>query len=140
MVYVLDSNVLIAFLNNYDALNRRAEKALTTLSSSGRLIVCGAVFAELVASPALTEKYLEGFLHDAGIAVDWKFDENVWRAAGKAFRGYAERRRKARSAHPRRLLADFLIGAHASVNNYPLLTLDDRLYRVSFPKLRLISA
>jgi predicted nucleic acid-binding protein len=32
-------------------------------------------------------------------------------------------------------LADFLIGAHAAVNGYRLLTLDAGLYRASFPKL-----
>ena len=53
----------------------------------------------------------------------------------QAFKGYVERRRKARDPGARRILADFLIGAHAAVNGYRLLTLDDRVYRAAFPKL-----
>jgi predicted nucleic acid-binding protein len=40
---------------------------------------------------------------------------------------------------PRRILADFLIGAHALVNGYKL-TLDAGTYRVSFAKLGLAAA
>jgi hypothetical protein len=56
-----------------------------------------------------------------------------WRLAGRAFQAYAERRRRQRDASARRTLADFVIGAHALANGCRLLTLDDRLYRSSFP-------
>ena len=49
--------------------------------------------------------------------------------------GYAERRRKRRDAGSRRILADFLVGAHAQIRGYRLLTLDERLYKVAFPTL-----
>ena len=55
--------------------------------------------------------------------------------AGRAFQAYAEWRRKQRDRGARRILADFLIGAHASANGYRLLTLDDGLYRAAFPAL-----
>jgi len=45
---------------------------------------------------------------------------------------------KARDIHDsggRRILADFLIGAHAQTENYRLLTLDERLYKAAFPTL-----
>jgi predicted nucleic acid-binding protein len=48
-----------------------------------------------------------------------------------------ERRRKQRDTGSRRLLADFLIGAHAHIRGYCLLSLDERLYRTAFPALRL---
>jgi predicted nucleic acid-binding protein len=35
----------------------------------------------------------------------------------------------------RRILADFLIGAHAHTSSYRLLTLDERLYKEAFPTL-----
>lgn len=67
--------------------------------------------------------------------MDWNLNESVWRAAGRAFEQYVARRRNRRDAGPRRILADFLIGAHASHNGFRLLTLDDRLYRAAFPRL-----
>src|ERR1700730_10322450 len=57
--------------------------------------------------------FLDSFFHDTGINIDWALDESVWRTAGRAFQGYAARRRKQRDAGPRRILAAFLIGAHA---------------------------
>lgn len=41
---------------------------------------------------------------------------------------------------PRRILADFLIGAHALQRGAALLTLDDRVYRAAFPNVRLVKA
>jgi len=61
--------------------------------------------------------------------------EEVWREAGLAFQEYAARRRKQKGTAPRRILAAFLIGAHAAVNGYRLLTLEEGLDRASFPKL-----
>jgi predicted nucleic acid-binding protein len=61
--------------------------------------------------------------------------EPVWRSAGRAFQSYAERLRKQRDSGTRRILADFLIGAHALTRGYRLLTLDERLYQAAFPKL-----
>ena len=55
--------------------------------------------------------------------------------AGRAFQAYAERRRKQRDQGARRLLADFLIGAHAFANGFRLLTLDEGLDRAAFPSL-----
>jgi predicted nucleic acid-binding protein len=65
-------------------------------------------------------------------------DEAVWRAAGRALQTYAARRRKQRDPGPRRILADFVIGAHALEAGYRLLTLDDHLYRAAFSDLNVI--
>jgi predicted nucleic acid-binding protein len=40
---------------------------------------------------------------------------------------------------PRRILADFLIGAHAPTSQTKLLTLDTRSYRVAFQTLELVN-
>jgi predicted nucleic acid-binding protein len=82
-----------------------------------------------------TEAMLDEFLAVTGIRVDWQSSEEIWRAAGSAFQGYALRRSAKKTELPRRILADFLIGAHASVCRYRLLTLDQRLYRAAFPDL-----
>jgi predicted nucleic acid-binding protein len=65
--------------------------------------------------------------------VDWNLTEPVWRLAGRAFEQYVACRRRQRDSGPRRILADFLIGAHAIEEGFRLLTLDDRLYRAAFP-------
>src|SRR5207302_3822625 len=59
--------------------------------------------------------------------------------AGRAFQQYVARRRKQLDSGPRRILADFLIGAHALHHGFRLLTLDDRLYRAAFPRLAVLS-
>ncbi len=99
------------------------------------LVAAVPVFAELIAAPGRTETFVGSFFEDTGIAIDWELGEQVWRAAGRAFQAYAERRRKQRDVGTRRILADFLIGAHAVSNDCRLLTLDDRLYRAAFPTL-----
>jgi predicted nucleic acid-binding protein len=121
-----------------DTLNSVAQTALDAAFARGKLVISGAVFAELLAFPRRTETFLNQFLNDTGIAVDWSMDESVWRAAGNSFQKYASRRRKHRAGQPRRILADFLIGAHALEKGYSLLTLDDGIYRVAFPQLHIV--
>ena len=79
----------------------------------GNLVVCPPVVAELLASLHRTEPFIDYFVKEAGIAVDWNLDEPVWRIAGRAFRRYAANRRRRIDAGPRRILADSLIGAYA---------------------------
>ena len=82
---------------------------------------------------------LDSFCKETGIAVDWNLNEAMWHAAGRAFQHYAARRRRQRDSGPRRILADFLIGAHALRHGFRLLTLDDRLYRTAFPRLAILT-
>lgn len=136
----IDSNVIVAFWNPDDALNSLAREALDTVYASGGLVICGAVFGELLACPGRTEEFVNKFLEESEIIVDWLSTEAIWRTAGSAFQKYAARRRRAQAGDPRRILTDFYIGAHALENGYSLLTLDDRMYRASFPKLRIFCA
>jgi predicted nucleic acid-binding protein len=138
MITALDTNVLVALWDRDDALNSAALTALDGAFARGRLVISGVVFAELMAFPKRTEEFLTDFLSDTKIAVDWTTDEIIWRTAGRAYRTYADRRRKQRSNGPRRILADFLIGSHAFENGYSLLTLDDGTYRAAFPTLKIL--
>jgi predicted nucleic acid-binding protein len=133
----LDTNVIVALWDAADALNLVARKALEEASSREALAMCGVVYAELIGAPGRTEAFVDRFCEEAGIAVEWELRERIWRRAGVAFQGYATRRKKQSGAEPRRLLADFLIGAHALENGYKLLTLDGGMYRRAFPGLRL---
>jgi predicted nucleic acid-binding protein len=139
MTTAIDTNVVTALWNNDDALNLKAQAALDRVFGGGKLLVSGVVYAELLAAPSRTAEFVDEFLQAAGIEIDWEINERLLRAAGLAFQGYAARRKKQKGTEPRRILADFLIGAHATVNGYRLLTLDAGLYRAAFPKLHTVT-
>ena len=135
MTTAIDTNVIVALWDQDEAINSAAQSALDAALRRGHLVIPAPVFAELLACPGRSEAFLDAFLKDTGISVDWNLDEAIWRTAGLAFQNYAARRRKQHDYGPRRILADFLIGAYALEKRCHLLTLDDRLYRVSFPGL-----
>jgi predicted nucleic acid-binding protein len=132
----LDTNVIVALWDATHALHPVARKALEAAASREALTMCGVVYAELIGAPGRTEAFVDRFCEEVGIAVEWELKERIWRRAGAAFQEYATRRKKQSGAEPRRLLADFLIGAHALENGYKLLTLDGGMYRRTFPRLR----
>ena len=74
------------------------------------------------------------FLLESRIRVDWKLSEQIWRVAGVKFAEYARRRRTSRGGDLRRLIADFVIGAHAAAVG-GLVTRDVAFYRREFPEL-----
>jgi predicted nucleic acid-binding protein len=139
MGIAVDTNVLVALWNPDDFLNTAARTALDAGVARGELVICGPVYAELIAFPTRSESFLDEFLADTGIRVDWDVSESIWRLAGRAYKQYSVRRRR-QGDSPRRILADFLIGAHALHNRMELLTFDSRLYRFAFPQLRILSA
>ena len=137
MTTAVDTNVIVALWDRDPAISTGAQSALDTALARGSLVICAPVFAELMAAPGRTEGFLDSFFQATGIRIDWPLDENIWRSAGRAFQAYAARRRK-QAGGPRRILADFLIGAHALEGGHHLLTLDDHLYRAAFPDLALV--
>ncbi len=139
MSTAIDSNVLVAFWDSDDALNSLARSALNAAWSRGTLVVAAPVYAELLAFPGRTEAFLDSFFSETNISVDWEIDQTIWRTAGRVFQSYAARRRKQRDSGPRRILADFLIGAHALRRSHRLLTLDSGLYKAAFPRLTVIT-
>jgi predicted nucleic acid-binding protein len=137
MTTAIDTDVFFALWDADPATNSAARIAVEAAYRRGNLIVAAPVFAELIAAPGRTESFVGAFFADTGIGVDWELGERVWRAAGNAFRSYADRRRKPHDWGARRILADFLSGAHAAERGYQLLTGDGRLYRVAFPSLKI---
>jgi len=140
MISAIDTNVIVAL---WDADKRGHLTALDLLdeaASRGGIVICGAVYGELLACPGRSLNFVNEFLDDADVAVDWSSNEAIWRAAGSAFQKYAVRRRRQKSGDPRRILTDFYIGAHAFENGYSLLTLDEGIYRAAFPMLSISRA
>lgn len=137
MITSVDTNVIVALWDSDEAGYLPALEMLDSAAASGGILICGAVFGELIAGPGRTEKFVNEFLDDAEIAVDWSSNRAIWQTAGSAFQRYAARRKRQKSGAARRILTDFYIGAHALENGYSLLTLDDGIYRAAFPKLRI---
>lgn len=139
MTTAVDTNVIVALWDRDPTVSNSAQKALDGAVLRGSLVLSGPVFAELMAAPGRTEGFLNKFCNETGMIVEFDLDEEIWRAAGRAFQAYAMQRSKQRDPGPRRILADFLIGAHALRRGYDLLTLDDRLYRTAFSKLTVLT-
>jgi predicted nucleic acid-binding protein len=133
----VNTNVIVALWDLDPALSTTARSALDGALAGGSLVICAPVFSELMAAPSRTEGFLDSFFGETGIRVEWILEEAVWRSAGRALQAYAGRRRK-ESSGLRRILADFLIGAHALEGGHRLLTFDDHLYRAAFPSLSLV--
>jgi predicted nucleic acid-binding protein len=133
----IDSNVFSAIWTGEASVPRLLEK-LKEAKDDGALLISPFVFAELHAYPGMTEPLVRRFLEETGVVVDLRIEETVWTESGLRFAKYAERRKKSTGEGPRRILADFLIGAHALVQADRLLTLDAKVYRQDFPEVRLM--
>jgi predicted nucleic acid-binding protein len=131
----IDTNVLVYLWDSDARVNAPARDALDRAHARGGLVITGVVYAELLGAPSRDRQFIDHFLEETGIAVDWALDEAIWRLAGECFQTYARRRRAQDEPGPRRILADFLIGAHASLRANVLLTGDDRFYRTMLPAL-----
>jgi hypothetical protein len=132
----IDSNILSAIWR-LESTAAELSQTLAQAHSEGSLVICGVVFAEVMANPSVDEKFVANFLDDTAIGVDYALGEEVWRLAAARYRNYVERRRRHQKEFERRLIADFIIGAHALVEADQLVTLDRR-YERDFPELKLI--
>ena len=104
----------------------------------GTLVICAPVHCELHACPGITPETINNFLHDTAIVADFQVSEEVWQESATRFARYASRRRRSRGTSPKRMLVDFLVGAHALLTANCLLTLDKERYARDFPELKLL--
>jgi predicted nucleic acid-binding protein len=130
----IDTNVISALWSGEPASQGMAA-LLGRAQSQGGLVICAPVYVELLAYPKATLNFVQQFLERTHVVTDFLLDEAVWQAAGTAYAAYAERRRRSKDEAPKRLLVDFIVGAHAWLKADCLLTLDAARYRASFPKL-----
>jgi|GEM_PF-869097 len=111
----------------------------------GALLISPIVYAELLAYPNATQEFVNHFLNQTSIRIDFQLAPSVWQESGRRFARYANRRPKSSAKSlpkssqesPKRLLADFLIGAHALLQADRFMTLDPKRYKLDFPDLRL---
>jgi hypothetical protein len=133
----LDTNILSLFWSGGQLAVTIAAR-LAKLHAEGALVVSAPVFVELSAIPTSSAQRVEKLLEEMNLAVDFDLGEAVWRLAATSFVAYAVRRRRSGGGSPKRLLADFVIAAHALLKADRLMTLDAKRYSQDFPKLRIV--
>jgi predicted nucleic acid-binding protein len=138
MPIALDTNVLWPVLTEAQPAVSVLAPIIESYNTSDGLVVCGAVYAELLAGPGATASIVDASLARVGIVIDDALPLAIWREAGLAYRAYAERRLASEGALPRRILADFIIGAHALHTASALMTLNRSDFARLFPALPLI--
>jgi predicted nucleic acid-binding protein len=133
----IDTNVISALWSGEPA-SQGVAQLLGRAGDEGGLVICAPVYVELLAYPTTTRTFLEKFLATTRIVADFLLDEAVWQGSGAAYAAYAQRRRQSKDGVSKRLLVDFIVGAHAALKADRLLTLDAARYRTAFPKLLMI--
>ena len=133
----LDTNIISAVWSG-SAPSAQVANVLAQAVNEGALVICAPVYVELMAYPNATAQYLDQFLASTRVQVDFLIEEPVWRETAQRFAAYARRRRKSGGGDSKRLLADFVIGAHALLHADRLFTLDPHRFTGDFPNLQLM--
>jgi predicted nucleic acid-binding protein len=115
--WLIDTNVLLDVLGADPHFGERSKAALVACATTGVLVINPVIFAEV------------GVMIDSLEELDMLLPETLFRRdplpweaaflAGRAFRRY-----KQAGGKKRRMLTDFLIGAHAAVAGFALLSRD----------------
>ena len=138
MKIALDTNVLQALLQQGHPLQARAVSTIKSFKPNNEFTISPFVYAEAFAMPNFKKRIFHDFLNDMGISVDKDLPVSLWEEAGKAHAEYHQRRKRYGKNEQKRILADFLIGAHALCSGMALITFDPKGYRAAFPDLELL--
>jgi predicted nucleic acid-binding protein len=133
----IDTNVISALWSGEPSAKQMIE-LLGLARNAGSLVISGVVYAELMAYPKASQKFVDEFLKTTEIQIDFAISETAWLEVARRFGRYAERRRRSNGVLAKRLLADFVVGAHALYATDRLLTLDLSRYKADFPSLKLL--
>ena len=129
---LVDSNVLLDVVTDGEAWADWSQGQLEQAASVGPVIINDVIYAEISTRYSAVED-VDAMLRDLDIDVV-TIPRSALFLAGKAYLRY-------RSVGGLRtgVLSDFIIGAHAAVEQRPLLTRDARRYRTYFPTVELIT-
>jgi predicted nucleic acid-binding protein len=129
---LVDSNVIIDIATWDPVWSDWSAAALTRLANSAVLVINPIVYAEVSVDFARIEEVERWLPTDIYRREALPYEAAFM--AGKCHRDYRRRGGGGTSVLP-----DFLIGAHAAVRGYQLLTRDARRYRTYFPRLSLVT-
>jgi predicted nucleic acid-binding protein len=131
MITAIDTNILLDVLVPNDKFCDASVGALENAAAGGSLVVCDLVYAELCIH-FNTQSECDRFLQGNEIRVEALNNEAHF-LASRVWRAYRKQ-----GGQRARILADFLIGAHAHVQASRLVSRDRGFYRKLFPALSLI--
>ncbi len=131
MTTAVDSSVLLDVLAGDPRYAAGSETALTHALSSGDVVICDAVVAEVQTMLDTRETAM-----DAISMMGIRYLATTEAAAVRA--GHMQRRYRDRGGRRERVVADFLIGAHAMMQCDALITRDGGFYRDYFKGLKVI--
>ena len=154
MITAVETNILLDLLSAEALYATESNILLDDAHARGSIIINDVVYAELAALFSAYEE-LQLFLSDTGIRLEHS-QPNTLLVASEAWWSYTARRNQglqcsrcgevnllncsncgAAFTSRQHVLADFLIGGHASIHAGWLLTRDRGYYRTYFPNLRL---
>jgi predicted nucleic acid-binding protein len=129
---LVDSNVLLDVVTDGQSWADWSQAQLERAAMRGPLVINSVIYAEISARYATVDD-VDSVLVDLNIDVATTPRSALF-LAGKAYLQY-----RAAGGMRTGVLADFFIGAHAAVEQLPLLTRDARRYRRYFPTVVLIT-
>jgi predicted nucleic acid-binding protein len=129
---LVDSNVLLDVVTDGQAWADWSQTQLEQAALHGPLVINDVIYAEISTRYATVDA-VDSLLLDLNIDVATTPRSALF-LAGKAYLQY-----RAAGGIRTGVLADFFIGAHAAVEQLPLLTRDARRYRNYFPTVMLVA-
>jgi len=130
-VIAVDSSVLLDVLTDDPQFAVASARSIGDALETGEVVICDAVVAEVQAMLETRETAMDA-LATFGI----RYLPTVEQAAARA--GHMQRRFRDRGGRRDRVVADFLIGAHAMLQCDALITRDAGFFRDYFKGLKII--